>query len=212
MDTFVVALEFVAALLLVAWGGERLTRYGEALGDRWGLGTIWVGLFLLATITSLPEVATGLSAVVLADAPNIAVGALLGSCVFNLLILVIVDFVLDRESIFARLSRNHLLSAGFGVILIGVVGANVVLEHVGGAPSLGWIGIYTPGIALIYVYALRSLHRWERENVDAEFADRADNKSHDGHAMLAARFGIAAVAVFVSGVWLPFVGERIALG
>jgi cation:H+ antiporter len=47
-------------------------------------------LVLLATATSLPELFTGVSAVTAADAPNIAVGDALGSCVFNLVMLVVV--------------------------------------------------------------------------------------------------------------------------
>ena len=137
--------------MLVLVGGRRLSIDGEILGKRLGLGSTWVGLLLLATVTSLPELATGVSAVTLADTPDIAVGAILGSCVFNLLILVIVDFALDQESIFTRLSRNHLLSAGYGVILLGIVGANLILEREGGALSLGHVGFYTPVVLVVYL-------------------------------------------------------------
>lgn len=44
-------------------------------------------MILLATVTSLPELVTGVSAVTMAGAPDIAVGDALGSCVFNLAIL-----------------------------------------------------------------------------------------------------------------------------
>lgn len=69
----------------------RLSRYGDAIATLTGLSRNWVGLILLATVTSLPELVTGLSAVTVAAAPDIAVGDALGSCVFNLAILAMID-------------------------------------------------------------------------------------------------------------------------
>ena len=43
-----------------------------------------IGVALLAEVTSLPELASGTSAVTVIDAPNRAVGNALGSCVVNL--------------------------------------------------------------------------------------------------------------------------------
>jgi len=46
--------------------------------------TILLLQLLLATVTSLPELASGISAVALVGAPNLAVGNALGACVMNL--------------------------------------------------------------------------------------------------------------------------------
>ena len=51
------------------------SRYGEILADKTGRGGTWIGLVLLATVTALSELATGVSAVTVAAAPDIAVGA-----------------------------------------------------------------------------------------------------------------------------------------
>ena len=114
--------EFGVALVVIGVAGSRLARYGDTIGERTGLGGTWVGLMLVATVTSLPELVTGLSAVTLADEPDIGVGTLLGSCVFNLVIIVILDFLLRGESVYARVSQDHVLSATFGILMIGLVG------------------------------------------------------------------------------------------
>ncbi|MCK7514285.1 MAG: hypothetical protein MZV70_66555 [Desulfobacterales bacterium] len=49
-----------------------------------------MGMVLMAGVTSLPELATGLSAVA-SDLPDIAAGNILGSCVFNVFILGLLD-------------------------------------------------------------------------------------------------------------------------
>lgn len=64
--------------------GIRDRNDGDAIARLTGLSRSWIGLVLFATATSLPELFTGISAVRVADAPNIAVGDMLGSCVFNI--------------------------------------------------------------------------------------------------------------------------------
>ncbi len=57
---------------------------------------------MLATVTSLPELVTGISAVSYAGVPDIAMGAALGSCVFNLLLIVLLDFLHCEASVYTR--------------------------------------------------------------------------------------------------------------
>ena len=75
-------LQFVVCVGLIGFGGLRLIRYGDAIAELTGLSRSWIGLILVATVTSLPELVTGLSAVTIARAPDIAIGDALGSCVF----------------------------------------------------------------------------------------------------------------------------------
>ena len=84
-------LQLAGCALAIGCAGVRLTRLADAIGQKTGMSGSWVGLLLLATVTSLPELATGISAVTAAHAPDIAVGDVLGSTVFNLALLVMVD-------------------------------------------------------------------------------------------------------------------------
>lgn len=52
--------------------GDQLSRYGHVIALRTGLSGSWIGLALLATVTSLPELATGITSVTVAHAPNLA--------------------------------------------------------------------------------------------------------------------------------------------
>lgn len=97
--------KFAICVALIAVAGPALARYGEIIAQKTGLSRSWVGLLLLATATSLPELFTGVSAVTAANAPNIAVGDALGSCIFNLAILVVLDALNRDESVFSRMAR-----------------------------------------------------------------------------------------------------------
>lgn len=96
-------LKFALCILVIGLAGPLLIKYGEIISRLTGLSRSWIGLVLLATATSLPELITGISAVTAADTPNIAVGDALGSCLFNLAMLVLLD-ELSREDTQARFS------------------------------------------------------------------------------------------------------------
>ena len=80
-------LKLAACVVMIGVAGPILVRNGDAIARLTGLSRSWIGLVLLATATSLPELLTGVSAVTIANAPNIAAGDALGSCVFNLMML-----------------------------------------------------------------------------------------------------------------------------
>jgi cation:H+ antiporter len=202
--------QFGLCVALIGVAGTYLSRYGDIIADKTGLGGTWVGLVLLATVTSLPELITGLSAVTLARAPDIAIGDVLGSCVFNLVIITMLDFLRRDESVFSRASQGHILSAGFGVILIGIVGFNVLLAGNRVSPALGHVGFYTPVILLLYAVAIRTVFRYERSQIKEAVEERADRFPGITLRQAYTRYAIAALVVVAAGVWLPFIGTGLA--
>jgi cation:H+ antiporter len=103
--------KFIGCIVAIGLAGSRLSLYGDIIAEKTGLSGNWIGLVLLATATSLPELITGISSVTLANAPNITIGDVLGSCVFNLSILVVIDFLYRDESIYRPARQGHVLSA-----------------------------------------------------------------------------------------------------
>ena len=203
-------LQFAVCVAVIAVAGYRLSIYGSVIADRTGMGDTLVGLVLLATVTSLPELITGISAVTLADVPDIAIGSLLGSCVFNLALLVILDFLYREQSVYSKAHQGHVLSAGFGIVLIGFTGFSVLESAVGVLPSIGHIGLYTPLIVASYLLATRTVFRYERDH-RAEFVEEATERMPDMTLRTASiRYGIAALVVIAAGAFLPMVGDQMA--
>lgn len=73
-----------------------MTVYGDAIADKTGLGGNWIGFLLVGIVTSVPELASG---VTLADAPALELGAVFGACIFNLANIVILDLLYRRNPI-----------------------------------------------------------------------------------------------------------------
>src|SRR3990172_7681637 len=131
-------IQFLATASVIVFAGVRLARYGDVLGEKSGLGRSWVGVVLLAATTSLPELFTGFGATAMSALPDIAVGDVLGSCMFNLLILSFMDAV-QPEPLSARAHQGHALSIGFGLLLLGIAGMGLLAGT--RMPALGWVGL-----------------------------------------------------------------------
>lgn len=203
-------LQFSACLLLIGYAGVKLTVYGDAISDKTGLGGNWIGFMLMATVTSVPELASGISAVTLASAPDIAVGTIMGSCVFNLAIIVILDLLYRKASIYQAASLGHVLSASFGVALIGVCGLGINLAAVGETLALGSIGVYSPVIILLYVIAIRTVFSYESRQIKKFTEQKPDAYPSLSLTAVILRYLLAAAVAIVTGIWLPLVAKQIA--
>ncbi|MGC8967395.1 MAG: sodium:calcium antiporter [Thermus sp.] len=151
------ALAFLAVALLVVLAGQRVAFYGDALAEKRGWGRGWVGLILVAATTSLPELLTGTSAA-LQGLVDIAVGDVLGSTLFNLVILSLLDAVSGRVPLLGRLHPGHALAVGFGLLLLALQGAALWW----GGPAWGAFSWYTPLALVLYLLATRLTFLYER--------------------------------------------------
>jgi cation:H+ antiporter len=186
-----------------------LSGSADRLAALYGWGRGWVGLALLASVTSLPELARVISAVAFVDAPNLAVGNALGACVVNLVFLVIVDAVQRHQPIYRAANTTHLLSAAFGVVMLGFVALSLLVGA--RVPSMFQVGAFSPLLLGLYLLALRSVHAHEQQ------ALAAATPPSDGPAPQPAavqrewrHFGLAAAAVVAAGLWLPEAADRLA--
>jgi cation:H+ antiporter len=161
-------------------------------------------------VTSLPELVTGISSVTLVDAPDIAVGNVLGACVINLVMIVFLDLLQREESVYTRASQGHILSAGFGIIMAGFVGISVLFSQHGEIMSLGTIGVYSPVLLVLYAVAVRSVFHYERRQRAAAVEEQAERYPDVTLRQALIRYTQAAAVVVAAGLWLPYVGRDLA--
>src|SRR3990172_8898827 len=98
---------FIVCTSVIVYSGIKLSKYGDIIAEKTGLGRTWIGVMLMASVTSLPELVTGISSVTYAGVPDIAAGDVLGSCVFNMLILAILDAIQRPMPLSARAHYGH---------------------------------------------------------------------------------------------------------
>lgn len=202
------AAQLLLCALLIGRAGFVLSRSADRLAALYGWGRGWVGLALLASVTSLPELASGISAVAWVDAPNLAVGNALGACIVNLGFLAIVDALQRRQPMYRHASTSHLLSAGFAVVMLGLVALSLLAgRHV---PSLFKMDAFSPLLLGLYLLALRSVQAHEQQARGAA-GPAARPQPVVGVRQAWRHFGLAAAVVIAAGLWLPAAADRLAI-
>ena len=203
-------LSFIICTSVIVYSGAKLARYGDIIAEKTGLGRAWIGLVLIASVTSLPEFVTGLSAVTFGGVPDIAAGDILGSCVFNLLILALLDTANRPQPLSARVHHGHVLSAGFGILLLGIVVISLFLGD--RIPSIGWIGPYTPLVMGVYLIAMRLVYFYEKRQISEFIKEIAVELQYEKISAKNAivQYGIHAFIVVIAALFLPKIGEAIA--
>lgn len=201
--------QFGLCLLAIGLAGPVLTRSGQAIAQLTGMSASWVGLVMLATATSLPELFTGISAVTIADAPDIAMGDALVSCIFNLVMLALLDALSRDTPVWRRIDQGHILTASFGIILISFVGALVLIARSDLNFRIGHVSVYSPLLLVLYAVAMRAAFFYERR---PERITPVQDKEEVGISLKRAliRYILSASVIGATGAWLPFVGLEIA--
>ena len=204
---------FLLCTLAILYAGAKLSRYGDMISEKTGLGGVWIGVILLAFVTSLPELVTGVSSIVMYDLPNIATGQIFGSCVFNMLILALLD-AFHKDPISSRVHHRHILSAGFAILLLSIVAVNlfISISYPDLNMSILWIGVYTPLILIIYVLSMRLIFFQEKRIMAAFVKEKVEELKYKKVSTRSVYINFTgnAFVVVIAAIFLPDLGKSIA--
>jgi len=164
LSTWAILIELVVAGSLVILAGSRLARLADTLGEQLGLGSAFVGILLLATVTSLPEVVTSGTAVAIGDV-DLAFAAIAGSCSFNITLIVLLNALVGGGSILGTARQSHVLTSSFGLVLISfalltIVGVERLADQLAAARAVELLAMIA--IAVTYIGCMRLTHRFEK--------------------------------------------------
>lgn len=201
---------FIVCTIIIVYSGVKLSKYGDIIAEKTGLGKVWIGVVLMASVTSLPELVTGISSVTYAGVPDIAIGDVLGSCVFNMLIIALLDAAYRIMPISAKAHQGNILSAGFGILLLTIVAASLFLESY--ISPLGWVGPYSLLFIVIYFTAMRLVFFYEKRQISAFMKEiSVELRYKDIPAKTAVvNYFVNAIIVIIAAAFLPKIGEGIA--
>jgi cation:H+ antiporter len=204
-------IQFLICASLVVVVGSQLGRYADILAEKTGLGRSWVGAVLLAGATSLPELATGISAVTVVGDVNLAAGGVLGSCLFNLLLLAVLDGASGPTPLLRRAETSHILAAGLGTIMLTLVMIGLYVTQTLALPPLGWIGLPSLIVIGVYISGVRIISMFERRRAEEVLAQEAAVYQYDAISLPRAVlvFVLLSLAIVGLGLWLAVLGEQI---
>ncbi|MCB4203660.1 sodium:calcium antiporter [Deferribacterales bacterium Es71-Z0220] len=138
---------FMASIIVFA--GLLLSKSADEIAAVTGLGRTVVGSFLLALVTSLPEVSACVGAIKVGS-PNMAIGNLFGSNVFNITIIPIADIFYKKGDIFTAASKINLIAAISSAIIVLIAVLGIQQDKLSKF-RFGHISLYSVYILLFYV-------------------------------------------------------------
>lgn len=201
--SFLVA-EFLLAAGFVFVLSIKLTIHADQLERSTGLSEIWIGGLLLAFVTSLPEAVNSIGSTFIQGAMNLGVGNLIGSNMFNIVVIVVLDIAQGPGPIMMLVKKSQIFMAAGGVLLMGVVGVTIAL-HIA-APGDGQLGpaagiassliIFAIVVAVIRVFTHRDS---KKRVVDPEREARVPDSSS---LNLILRFAGHAGLIVLASVWM----------
>ncbi len=204
-------LKFIGLSLVIIVAGTKAAQYADVIAERTGLGRIRVGLLLLAVISSMPELVAGVSSVGLVKAPDLGVGTLLGSTLFNLTILALLDISHRGGPVLNRASMRHLPLAGMGILLMVGAGTSIHFSDNLDGVVLGWLGVPTIIIMVVYLAGLWAITRWEgNQHRAAPPPSVPEPMGHPRIWPVWLKLGIAACAIIAAGTFVSYVADEIA--
>jgi cation:H+ antiporter len=189
-ETFVL---FLAGVVLLIGGAEALVRGSSRLASAMGISPLVVGLTVVAFGTSSPELAVSFQAS-LAGQPDIALGNVVGSNIFNVL------FILGLSAVIAPLVVAQQL-VRLEVPL--VIGASMLLFVLALDGSIGRLDglLLTCGVAAYCLFAIR-------QSLRESSAVRAEYEKEFGRGPLRGRQQLINIALIVIGLAMLMLGSR----
>ncbi len=206
MDATVLWIQLAAATAVILIAAQFMAQAADTIAIRTGLGRTFVGVVMLATATSLPELGTGISSITLLDEPDLAAGDAFGSNLFNLLIIGLLDFFWRDGPLLNRVSITSVVVAALGILAIGFAGAGVFIHHEVDFASEWILSPVSIVIVAVFAIAMFIVYRIERGT------DHEDGETEPKQTLrrAATEYGMAAVTVVAAAIWLASVGDDLA--
>ncbi|ABR46379.1 sodium/calcium exchanger membrane region [Alkaliphilus metalliredigens QYMF] len=205
---------FLFSAVLVIISGMKLSKYGDVIANNTSLGHGIVGGVLIAAATSLPELVTSVSASLM-GAPDIAIGNVYGSNIFNLMILAVADILHGQGRFLQTVKMNHILAGLFGVLLSALGALSILINQIGGLDlEIGWVSINSLIIFITYslgsILIIRYENKLSRMTPPKEIEEVAEVQDTSiKHAIIG--FGLAAAIIIWAGMTLAQAGDQIAM-
>ncbi|MYE06280.1 MAG: sodium:calcium antiporter [Chloroflexi bacterium] len=206
-------LQFVASAVLILLAAHFLASSADTVAERTGLGRSFIGVVMLATATSLPELATGISAIAWLDSPDLAIGDAFGSNLFNLMIIGLADLYWQNGPVLNAVTRTSVMIGALGAGLIGLATLAIFIYSETDVTAEWYLSPFTIVLILVFVAAMFLIYRHSQQVQESESSEESGAEPDRGQRSLSRAlliYAVSAAVVVAAAVWLADVGEQIA--
>ena len=182
---------FLILAFLTIYTSIKLSYYGDVLSKQTKLGAAFIGGLLIASITSLPEFVTSISAVIL-DNASLSFGDIVGSNMFNIFVLSVYNIYFFKSDYLRNSSKKHLIECIILIIdyiFITIGTFNIVINYI--------------SIILIVMYILYMIFVFKNNTNDEPKSD-----VHEDYVVI--KFIITALIMIILSIFLTYQADKIS--
>ena len=200
-------LLFFACAIIIILVGIKLTHYGDIIAEKSGLGRLWIGAALIPLATSLPEIASSSSAALI-NAPDLAIGNIFGSIMFNLLIIAVIDFAHGPGPLFKQLNIGQILTAILGIFLFAIASLSMLIKS---STLIFGVGIDSLFIFILYFLGMLLIFRYSKKNRPKNIIENPEeNYSTYSLTQTNIKFIVAGIIIVFTAMELAKIANHLA--
>ncbi len=200
-------LLYAVVVVAIVFVSTKASKYVDLLEKKTTLSGAFIGGVMLSAVTSLPELFTSISAASFLNQPGLSIGNILGSNLFNLVILAVLSLVFFKSFSECSISVSHQKTTVFGFLLflaiifnmLGVLNIELINEAI---PIINLTSIV---IVIIYILGVRSMSSESSEEESSEDTDDMSLKS------VIIRFVIVSLFIIGLSIVLTYLTDMISV-
>lgn len=197
---------FIISAIVSVIAANRLSAYADIISKETKIGGMAAGVVLLAVATSLPELTASISAAVIGNAA-IVVGNGLGSILFNMFLLFLLDLHFRQKKLFLEVDSSHKNTGIISLILCTMAGFFLYFDVEGEIFGASWLSIV---MILTYFAGTWLVSKQQKKNKKDPDAVNPEAKRQKSIKPTIAWFIFFSVVIFISGSALSITGDQIA--
>lgn len=191
---------YAALAVCVVFFSIKLANYVDLIDKKTDLSGAFIGGVILAAVTSLPELFTSISAVLFVKQPDLVMGNILGSNLFNMCIFGGAALIAAKSLCKSTIGSSHFKTTVITFIMFSIMLLPVVFKK---DYTVAGISVYS--IILLVLYAC-SIKFMAGDSAESEGEDNSDLTLKQ----IIIRFVIMAVLLVVASIFITIAADHLS--
>ncbi len=191
---------YAALAVCVVFFSIKLANYVDLIDKKTDLSGAFIGGVILAAVTSLPELFTSISAVLFVKQPDLVMGNILGSNLFNMCIFGGAALIAAKSLCKSTIGSSHFKTTVITFIMFAIMMLPVVFKK-----DYTVVGISVYSIILLVLYAC-SIKFMAGDSAESEGEDTSDLTLKQ----IIIRFVIMAVLLVTASIFITIAADHLS--
>ncbi len=198
---------YIVLAVLIVYLSIKLANYVDALDKKTTISGAFIGGVMLAAVTSLPELFTTISAVLIVKEPELVIGNIIGSDLFNLVVigLSISLFIIKWHR--AKIGVIHVKELIITLVITLLVIYSLVSPY---QPQVGPINLLVIPILALYILSIKIQPKDSEKDEDDEGDEIPKGVLALPVKTIVIRFIISAILLIIVSIGLTYATDKVA--